>query len=123
MNRMRFVALGVAVSLGCFGMAFGIDLEDPSKAPASYVKVVKQGDKNVLDFDDATHWFSALTFNKIMGLYGCTLTDPSKVPATYAKAVKKDGKETLVFDETSTSYSGESMNQILSAYSHADAAK
>jgi hypothetical protein len=38
MNRMRLVALCVAVSLGCFSTAFGIDLEDPSKAPATYVK-------------------------------------------------------------------------------------
>jgi hypothetical protein len=121
MNRMRLVALCVTVSLGCFGMAFGIDIEDPSKAPTTYVKVVKQEDKNVLIFDDTTHWFSAVTFDKVMGLYGCTLKNPSKVPATYAKAVKKDGKETLVFDETSSSYSAKSMNQILSAYSRADA--
>jgi len=123
MNRMRFVALGVAVSLGCFSMAFGIDLEDPSKAPATYVKVVKQGDKNVLVFDDTAYWFSAATFDKVMGGYGCTLTDPGKLPATYAKAVKKDGQETIVFDETSSSYTAKSMNQILSAYSRADAAK
>ncbi len=123
MNRMRLVALCVAVSLGCFSMAFGIDLTDPSKAPATYVKMVKQGDKDVLVFDDTTHWFSAVTFNKVMGFYGCTLTDPSKVSATYAKVVKKDGKDTMVFDETSASYSAKSMHQILSGYSRADAAK
>jgi len=123
MNRTRFVAPCVMVSLGCFGMAFGIDLEDPGKAPATYVKVVKQTDKNVLVFDDTFHSFSAVTFDKLMGLYGCTLTDPSKVPATYAKVVKKDGKETIVFDETSSSYSAKAMHQILSAYNRADAAK
>jgi hypothetical protein len=78
MNRTRFVALCVAVSLGCFGMAFGIDIEDPSKAPATYVKVVKQGDKNVLVFDDTTHWFSAAAFNKVMGLYGWHLAGPQQ---------------------------------------------
>jgi len=123
MNRMRLVALCVAVSLGCFGMAFGIDLVDPSKAPATYVKGVKQGDKTVPVFDDTTHWFSAKTFNNVMALYGCTLKDPSKVPATYAKAVKKDGKEVIVFEDTSRSYSAKSMNQILSAYSPVEEAK
>src|SRR5215475_9576677 len=66
MNRMRLVALCVAVSMGCFGMAFGIDLVDPSKAPATYVKVVKQGDQTVPVFDDTTHWFSAKTFNNVL---------------------------------------------------------
>ena len=61
MNRMQLVALCVAVSLGCFGIAFGIELEDPSKAPATYVKMVKQGDKTVPVFDGTTHWFSAKT--------------------------------------------------------------
>jgi hypothetical protein len=116
MNRMRLVALCVAVSLGCFSMAFGIDLTDPSKAPATYVKMVKQGDKDVMVFDDTTHWFSAVTFNKVMGLYGWTLTDPSKVSATYAKVVKKDGKDAIVFDETASMYSPSSINRILSAY-------
>jgi hypothetical protein len=123
MNRMRLVALCVALSLGCFSTAFGIELEDPSKAPATYVKVVKQGDKDELVFDDTTHWFSAVTFNKVMGLYGCSLTDPSKVPATYAKVVKKDGQETIVFADTTSTYSAKSMNQILSAYGRADMAK
>ena len=123
MNRMHLIALCVVMSLGCFGIAFGIDLEDPSKAPATYAKMTKQGDKTVPVFDDTPHWFSAKTFNNVMALYGCTLTDPSKVPATYAKVTKKDGKEAIVFDETSTSYSAKDMNQILSAYSHADAAR
>jgi hypothetical protein len=113
----------VAVSLGCFSTAFAVDLEDPSKAPPTYVKMVKQGDQRVPVFDDTTHWFSAAAFDKVMGLYGCTLTDPSKVPATYAKVVKKDGKETIVFDNTSSTYSAKTMNQILSAYSRADVAR
>jgi hypothetical protein len=116
MNRMRFIALCVAVSLGCFGVAFGIDLTDPGKAPATYVKMVKQGDKTVPVFDDTTHWFSAKTFDQVMALYGCTLKEPSKVPATYAKVVKKDGKESIVFDETAAMYSPSSLNRILSAY-------
>ena len=123
MNRMRLVALCVAVSLGCFSTAFGIDLEDPSKAPATYVKVVKQGDKPVQVFDDTTHSFSASTFDKVMAAYGCTLTDPSKVPATFAKVVKKDGKETIVFEDGSSSYSAKSMHQILSAYGRVGAAR
>jgi hypothetical protein len=123
MNRMHLIALCVVMSLGCFGIAFGIELEDPSKAPVTYAKMAKQGDKTVPVFDTTPDWFSAKTFNNVMALYGCTLTDPSKVPATYAKVVKKDGKEVLVFDEASASYSAESMNQILSAYSHADAAR
>ena len=100
MNRMRFVALCLAVSLGWFVTAFAVDLVDPKKAPPTYLKMVKQGDQTVPVFDTTPHWFSAVTFNKIMGLYGCTLTDPSKVPATYAKVVKKDGQETVVFDNT-----------------------
>ena len=51
MNRMHLIALCVAMSLGCFGIAFGIELEDPSKAPATYAKMVKQGDKTVPVFD------------------------------------------------------------------------
>src|SRR5919109_1605519 len=123
MNRMHLVALCVAMSLGCFGMAFGVDLKDPSQAPATYVKMVKQGDKTVPVFDDTAHWFSAKTFDRIMGLYGCTLKDPSKVPATYVKFVKKDGKESIVFDETTRPYSAKTGHQILSEYSPADEAK
>src|ERR687892_684864 len=123
MNRMHLIALCVVMSLGCFGIAFGIDLEDASKAPATYAKMAKQGDKTAPVFDDTPHWFSAKTFNNVMALYGCTLTDPSKVPATYAKVVKKDGKETIVFEDTSRAYSAKSMHQILSAYSRADGAK
>ena len=67
MNQMRFVALCVAVSLGCFSMAFAVDLEDPSKAPPTYVKMVKQGDQTVPVFDTTTHSYSAVTFNKVMG--------------------------------------------------------
>jgi hypothetical protein len=70
MNRMRLVALSVAMSLGCFGIAFGIELVDASKAPATYVKMVKEGDKTVPVFDGTTHSFSAKQFDKIMGLYG-----------------------------------------------------
>jgi hypothetical protein len=97
MKRIRFVAFCVAVSLGCFSTVFAAELVDPSKAPSTYVKMTKQGDKNVPVFDQTHHWFSASTFDKIMAAYGCTLKDPSKVPATYAKVVKKDGKETVVF--------------------------
>jgi uncharacterized membrane protein YwzB len=46
MKRMRLVALCVAVSLGCFVSAFAVDLVDSSKVPPTYVKMVKQGDKN-----------------------------------------------------------------------------
>ena len=123
MDRIRIVALGVAVSLGCFVSALAVDLEDPSKVPSTYVKMVKQGDKTVPVFDDTHHWFSASTFDKILSAYGLTLTDPSKLPATYAKVVKKDGKEVIVFDDTTSSYSASSMNRILSAYSRTDAAK
>jgi hypothetical protein len=116
MNQMRLVALCIAVSLGCFGIAFGIDLEDPSKAPATYVKMVKQGDKTTPVFDDTSHSFSAKTFDKILALYRCTLTDPSKVPSTYAKVVKKDGKESIVLDDTAAMHSPSSLNRILSGY-------
>jgi hypothetical protein len=116
MNRMQLIALCAAISLGCFGIAVGVELEDPSKAPATYVKMVKQGDKTVPVFDGTVHSFSAKQFDKLMGLYGCTLTDPSKVPSTYAKVVKKDGKETIVFDETATMYSPSSIDRILSGY-------
>jgi hypothetical protein len=116
MNRMHLIALCVVMSLGCFGIAFGIEIEDPSKAPATYAKMTKQGDKTAPVFDDTPHWFSAKTFNNVMALYGCTLTDPSKVPATYAKVVKKDGKETIVFDDTATMYSPSSIDRILSGY-------
>jgi hypothetical protein len=116
MNRMHLIALCVVMSLGCFGIAFAIELEDASKAPATYVKMVKQGDKTAPVFDDTTHWFSGKTFNNVMALYGCTLTDPSKVPATYAKVVKKDGKESIVLDETAAMYSPSSIDRILSGY-------
>jgi hypothetical protein len=122
MNQRRLIALCLAVSLGCFVSAFAAELVDPSKAPSTYVKMVKQGDKTVPVFDDTLHWFSAATLDKILSAYGCTLTDPSKVPSTYAKVVKKDGKDVMVFDEALASYSASSLNRILSAYNRAEAA-
>jgi len=75
------VAFCVVVSVGLLGSAWAIELVDPSKAPSTYVKMTKQGDKTVPVFDTTHHWFSASTFDKIMAAYGCTLSDPKKVPA------------------------------------------
>jgi hypothetical protein len=91
--------------------------------PATYAKVVKKGDKEVVVFDETATMYSPSSINRILSAYGLTLTDPSRLPPNFAKKVKKDGKDVLVFDDTSSSYSASSMNQILSAYSRAGAAK
>jgi hypothetical protein len=69
MKRMPLLALCVAVSLGVVVTSFAVELEDPKKAPAGYVKVAKKGDKQELVFDTTTLSYSPARLNQVLSAY------------------------------------------------------
>jgi hypothetical protein len=66
---MPLLALCVAVSLGVVVTSFAVELEDPKKAPAGCVKVVKKGDKQDLVFDTTTLSYSPARLNQVLSAY------------------------------------------------------
>jgi hypothetical protein len=88
--------------------AYGLTLQDVSKAPATYAR--KVGDKVV--WETAPRTYTPAEMDQILSAYGATLGDVSKAPPTYARMV---GDKT-VFESSPIAWSPQLINSILAAY-------
>lgn len=88
--------------------AYGLTLQDASKAPATYAR--KVGDK--VAWEMAPRTYTPAEMDQILQAYGASLGDVSKAPPTYATTV--DGK--TVFGTAPIAWGPQVINSILVAY-------
>ncbi|MGH8059110.1 MAG: hypothetical protein ACREOH_18050, partial [Candidatus Entotheonellia bacterium] len=89
MKRISSMLLCAVVGIAFVSTAFAIELVDVKKAPASYARMVKQGNTETIVFDNATVMYGPATLDKILSAYGLTIQDPRKAPTGYARVVKQ----------------------------------
>jgi hypothetical protein len=106
--------------------AYGLDVTDGAKLPASYAREVETKDKDgktvkTLAFNGMAATIPPADLHAVLTAYGAKVADGTKLPATYAREVEtkdKDGKtvKNLAFNGVAGTMSPMELHAVLSAY-------